>query len=290
MTLLAIILGLSIERLMPNLLEYRRFDWLFTYQQWMKNKLSRFSHWNDTLSFALILLLPIIAISFLHYEIYKAGAVLGFAFSVLILAYSLGPRDIYGLKQQLKDLPSEDCDKELRTIASQLSANELPGNSEDLFSMVKNKILLSINTHLLGVLFWFLILGPMGAIMYRLTLVIHESHSEEEESNEEYASTAAMLFAIINLLPAHVTALCFATTGNFVDAAQSWQENKVKNLLSNPQCDNMLTSVGEGAMNLDETTICDAKPVVGAILSMAKRSIILWLTVLALLTMSGWAG
>jgi AmpE protein len=291
MTLLAIILGLSIEKLMPTLLQYRRFDWLFSYQQWMKEKFSQLSSWDDTFSLLSIILLPIIAVAFIHYKLYESASLLGFSFSVLVLAYSLGPRDIYGLTQQLLDLPAQDCTTELRTIAGQLLTGPLPEDQDSLFTMVKNKLLISINTNLLAVLFWFAVLGPMGAILYRLTLIIHESQDKESSDSDDYASTAAMFFAILNWIPAHLAALSFAATGSFVDALHNWKDNIVKSPLSNEECDSMLTSVGLGAMRLETNNdICDAKPVVNGIIAMAKRSIILWLTALALLTMSGWAG
>jgi len=296
MTLLAIILGLSIEKLMPTLLQYRRFDWLFSYQQWMKQKLSKISNWNDTFSLLVIILLPIISVAFVHYKLYESSSLLGFAFSVLVLAYSLGPRDIYGLTRRLLDLPSESCTTEMRSIAGQLLPGPLPDDQNTLFSMVKEKLLLAINTNLLAVLFWFAILGPMGAILYRLTLTVHESQNQkdqnqDDENSEEYTSTASMFYAILNWLPAHLTAISFAASGSFVDALHNWKNNAIKNPLSNQECDAMLISVGHGAMRVEETQdICDAKPVVDAIIAMAKRSIILGLTVLALLTMSGWAG
>jgi len=291
MTLLAIILGLSIEKLMPTLLQYRRFDWLLSYQQWMKQKLSRISNWNDTFSLLVIILLPIISVAVVHYKLYESSSLLGFAFSVLVLAYSLGPRDIYGLTQRLIDLPSESCTTEMRSIAGQLLPGPLPDDQNALFGMVKDKLLLAINTNLLAVLFWFAILGPMGAILYRLTLTVHESQNQDTEHNEEYSSTASMLYAILNWLPAHLTAISFSASGSFVDALHNWKNNAVKNPLSNQECDAMLISVGHGAMRVEDTQdICNAKPVVDGIIAMAKRSIILGLTVLALLTMSGWAG
>jgi AmpE protein len=291
MTLLAIILGLSIEKLLPTLLQYRRFDWLFGYQQWMREKFSQLSNWNDTFSLLTIILLPVIAVAFIHHQLYESASILGFAFSVLVLAYCLGPRDIYGLTEQLLDLPAENCGDELRSIASQLLPGPLPTDQDTLFALVKSKLLVSINTNLLAVLFWFTILGPMGAILYRLTTIIYESQNKDAESSDEYGSTVAMFFAIINWIPAHIAAACFAATGSFVDALQNWKDTPVKNPLSNEECDAMLNSVGHGAMRLEaKNEICDAKPVVDAIIAMAKRSIILWLTVLALLTMSGWAG
>ena len=291
MTLLAIILGLSIEKLMPTLLQYRNFDWLFSYQQWMKGKVSNISKWNDTFTLLTIILLPIIGVELVYFKLYEYSSILGFAFSVVILAYSLGPRDIYGLTQQLLDLPAESCATEMRSIAGQLLPGPLPEDQNTLFRMLKDKLLLAINTNLLAVLFWFAILGPMGAILYRLALIIHESQDKDTENSEEYTSTASMFLAITNWIPAHLSAISFAATGSFVDALHNWKNNSVKNPLSNQECDAMLTSVGHGAMRLEESLdICDAKPAVNGIIAMAKRSIILGLTVLALLTMSGWAG
>jgi membrane protein required for beta-lactamase induction len=289
MTLLAILLGLSIEKMMPTLLEYRRYDWFFGYQQWMHSKLSQIANWNDTLSFTSIIVVPTILVSLIHYQLYHMTALLGFLFSVVVLAYCLGPEDIYGVAKRLVELEDkEDDPSDLRSATAVLFNAPLPEDDHSLYRTVNQKLLISTNNCILAVLFWFSVLGPMGAILYRLAYIAHKSNIDNEQRSEEYKTAAALFFAIINWIPAHLTALCFAVTGSFVDALHHWKESKVKNHLDADESESMLADVGLGSLHYKEASDAENPAAVKAVLALAKRSVILWLTALALLTMSGW--
>jgi len=68
-----------------------------------------------------------------------------------------------------------------------------------------------------GVLFWFAILGPAGAILYRL------SQSAKEHRIESDGELLITLTNIMNILPAHIMAMGFALMGHFSNVLCTWK-------------------------------------------------------------------
>ncbi|WP_075185837.1 regulatory signaling modulator protein AmpE [Teredinibacter haidensis] len=68
-----------------------------------------------------------------------------------------------------------------------------------------------------AVLFWFFVLGPVGALLYRLTfLYSHEAQPEDD--------LARRLRWILEWPAVRLLGLSFALTGNFVGCFQRWRE------------------------------------------------------------------
>jgi membrane protein required for beta-lactamase induction len=68
-----------------------------------------------------------------------------------------------------------------------------------------------------GVIFWFVVLGPAGVVLYWLT-------REWVKSSEEKEGLLHQLWAIVNWPATILLAFCFALMGNFVAVAQKAQE------------------------------------------------------------------
>jgi membrane protein required for beta-lactamase induction len=143
----------------------------------------------------------------------------------------------------------------------------------------------------------------MGAILYRTSHILKTSSAsaalaqesaEESTGLREFSQSAELLFAILNWIPTHLTALSYAITGSFVDALHHWRENRIENRiqahLSSAAQDNLLAQVGLGSLQLLDKDNSDSLPGVIAVIELAKRSVLLWLTILAVVTLAGWAG
>ena len=68
-----------------------------------------------------------------------------------------------------------------------------------------------------GVLFWFAVLGPAGAVLYRLS---QSAEAHRIDSDGELLST---LTNIMNILPAHIMAMGFALMGHFSNVLCTWK-------------------------------------------------------------------
>jgi adenosylcobinamide-phosphate synthase len=93
--------------------------------------------------------------------------------------------------------------------------------------------LMASHRHVFGPVAWFLVCGPAGALFYFLAAALHEvwraraipnaPNLPEVGLSVEFAQFAARAFAVIDWLPARLTAASFAAVGNFQDAVDCWR-------------------------------------------------------------------
>lgn len=79
--------------------------------------------------------------------------------------------------------------------------------------------------HVFGVLVCFLVLpGPCGAVLYRASAAFADAWGQRGDAETAaFGSFAQRSFAIIDWLPARLTAATFAIVGNFGDAMYCWR-------------------------------------------------------------------
>lgn len=295
MTLLAVLMALIIEKLAPSMLMIRRYDWITHFQSWVRNVSKSIEKWNETFTLAVVVLIPVLVTAIIYYELFRLGALLGFLFGVLMLIYTLGPKGIFLFIHQAEELSQHQDESRLRAIATDLLNEAIPEDEKEICQRVKQELLIRNNAAITAIFFWFAVLGPMGAILYRISHILKSTPGTEETAeNAEFNQAAELLFAILNWIPMHLTALSYAITGSFVDALHHWRQNRIESRiqahLSSAAQDNLLAKVGLGSLRLLDQDESDSLPGVIAVIDLAKRSVVLWLTVLAVITLAGWAG
>ncbi|MGH8119293.1 MAG: hypothetical protein ACRESK_01615, partial [Gammaproteobacteria bacterium] len=151
-------------------------------------------------------------------------------------------------------------------------------------------ILVYANHRLFAVLFWFMVLGPCGAVLYRLATALLQQY---QEIHGGYGDSARDLCNILDWPASRLFALGNALTGNMVDALEAWREVEQNSLTVN---ENIIRASGLGALNYhpsgDETEhlLDDRIYWVRALQGMLNRTLLVWLTVLGLMTLSGLLG
>ncbi|MEW8205650.1 MAG: regulatory signaling modulator protein AmpE, partial [Candidatus Thiodiazotropha taylori] len=143
-----------------------------------------------------------------------------------------------------------------------------------------------------AVLFWFILLGPLGAILYRLATWMPQS--DQAAQDIDFKLNTRQLVIILDWLPARVTAFCYAIAGSFEDALYGWrsyQESRQSEFSDSNT--GTLICTGGGAMRL--TTLLD-EAYAGAHLytylpkaamALIWRSLIVFLVIVAFLTFTG---
>ena len=149
-------------------------------------------------------------------------------------------------------------------------------------------ILVYAHKRLFGVLFWFIVLGPFGAVLYRLTATLVQ---EQRDIHGSYGDSVRDLYNILNWPASRIFALGNALTGSMVDALEGWREVEQKSFTVN---EDVIRGSGMGALNYQESG--DASEYlqedriywVRSLQGMLNRTLLVWLTVLGLMTLSGW--
>jgi AmpE protein len=145
---------------------------------------------------------------------------LSFAFAVCVLWYSWGPRDLSEDVDGVLKAP----DSERRVAAAQLLRPDgdeapLPFEAPALVDAAFQSAL----RRWFGVLFWFLLLGPCGALLYRLTQLLAWSPSLAEAQGESGRSLARRLALLLDWAPAHLMALALAVASDFDAVFHTWK-------------------------------------------------------------------
>lgn len=285
MTLIIILCGLMVEHFIGITSRVRRLDWFVSYQQWLENRLSQYAVWSGPVGLLLTLAIPLIVLLIIDYVLFKYFWPLELLFAFIIFIYTLGPRYLNPeLDAYIHALDENDTDT-ARSIAVDMVGSE---KQEDLDEQtIIENILLQSNDRLFAVLFWFLVLGPMGALMYRLTSVVRNRVLDIHGS---YADAARDLYNILNWPTSRLLSLGYALTGNMVASIEGWFENESKSFAVNEK---ILTSSGLGALHystayIQPKEISDDKSYwFRSTQGLINRTLILWLIVPAIITIYG---
>jgi len=303
MSLLAILISLILKKLLPPMHRLRSFAWITSYCHWIHARLA--SHRHGIASLLIIILLPLIGIAAVQYLLNDLLVFLGFIFSIIVLTYSLGPKDKRQRAHEYLDAEErgdkDNAESILQDIVSCTTPAPLPEDKPSRTRALIECVLIQTHEQLLAILFWFVILGPMGAVLYRLTVELQQAGQRSGEATEtgdaEFHAAVIRLHYVLAWIPGRLTALSYAVMGSFVHALHAWQnalheEEMDTNNNTNPQIHHLLLRIGQAALQFDKHPLQDDSQHNDAIretLDLCGRSLVAWITVLALMTLAGWA-
>jgi len=285
MNFIAILIALGVETFYKPISQWRNYQWFGHYEQWMYNKLEGFSFRDSPISVILIFGLVFILTAVFATALYDFLGLLGFLAATFILIYSLGPDDLDDDVHAY--LHALEHDKEGASHhAEKIIGYAVSGEPLTVSIKVKDAIFTQASCRMLAVLFWFVILGPAGALLYRLSDVQNRVYRNQQT---EYARANQRLYYILSWLPARLSVLGYAVVGNFIDTMSQWQS--VADFWKEDN-DTLMSISGAGALQQeghkvqeDEGAV-DTSDIVEA-LALVKRGMIFWIAVLAVLTLTG---
>lgn len=287
MALIAILISLVAERFLGSMEEFRRFVWFRRYAEWLTARFANTAFLNGPAGVLLTLLLPVAAVAIADYYLSQWWFVLGLGFSVLLLLLSYGPTDLEAEVEAYVDAQERGDEESACWHAAELIGSEPPEHSPQLTRRIIENTLVQANDRLLAVLLWFLLLGPAGALLYRL--VCELTLSAQEREPDLLGEAAQRLHAILAWLPARMCALAYALAGSFVDGLNAWRNQTGE---WHEKSREILIASGLGAMGYEpgeeESSREHDVEMVHEVLSLVRRAVLVFLSVLALFTLAGW--
>ena len=231
MHLIALLIGLVVERLATQLFHLRRFRWLDRIIDVGFRQAGRLPNWPSLIPIILIavlLVVPVVAIVFL-----LGDYLLGFPYlllGVVVLFFSLGPQDIgEDVNEYCKAIEDGD-DERIQQTAKAIIESDVPDDALKRIHKVEEAVCVQANNRLFAVIFWFVLLGPLGAWAYRVTDLIRRravfAAARDESSSgtvERLRDAAVMLHGWMAWVPARLTAIGYAAAGNFDPALCAWR-------------------------------------------------------------------
>lgn len=298
MTLIVLVIAFAIELLWDRVREWRGDQWFEDYSRGIAARFEPDSVWNGPAGVAVVLALPVLAVVLVQALLRGDWlGLLALLFGLAVLVYSLRYQSLERALDRCCDALEGGDRESARQAAAELGARVDDGDAADVLSTA---VLLQSHHRLFAVVFWFAILGAVGAILYRLTWILARPRTEGEETEPTvFRATARHLLAILDWVPIRLLALSYALAGSFDEAMHEWgaaPETEHDLFDSNYE---LLQGVALGALRPeryrdedDDVLQVPGRVDAGAVRaarSLVMRSAMLWGIVVALFTLGGMA-
>jgi adenosylcobinamide-phosphate synthase len=329
MSFFAVLIALLIEQLKPlprdNWVHHRLVAWV----GWVGRNFDAGKPRHAWVVWAVSVLTPSLLVDLVYFYLSHYSLLLALVFDVLVLYFTLGFRQFSHYFTDLRDALDAGNEDEVRRLLAEwlhLDASELP-HTEVLRHVVEHA-LLAAHRHVFGVFFWFIVcsalgLGPAGAVLFRMAEFVrrfwaYRQRTLEAPDNDQLMAAARRMFGLIDLVPARLTAFGFAVVGNFEEAINGWRRDA--KLWQQPS-EGIILAAAAGAVGVqlggnaapgvtpDRSKTFSAGSPSGAaraegstggvplqpghlqsVVGLVWRSVVLWMLLLALLTLANVLG
>ena len=182
-------------------------------------------------------------------------------------------------------------------------------SSSDVARLSIEEALLASHRHVFAPLFCFALIGPGGAMLYRLSLFfsgqwVHHPEAPPEPGAGRFGEFALRFHRALEWLPMRVTAMAFAVMGDFEDAIYCWRTQAASWLNAD---EGLLLAAGAGALGVRlgqpvrDTLDGEDRPELGlgdeadadymqSTVGLVWRTLLLFLLAMGLVWIGGWVG
>ncbi|HSG58079.1 MAG TPA: regulatory signaling modulator protein AmpE [Woeseiaceae bacterium] len=309
MNLIALLIGLVVERLATQLFHLRRLRWLEKVIDAGFRLAERVPNWPSLVPIVLlviVLVLPVAAVI-----LWLGDAFFEFPYlvvAVVVLFFSIGPQDIgEDVNEYCKAVEDGDAER-IRQTAKAIIESEVPADELERIHRVEEAVCVQANNRLFAVVFWFVLfdvlwfamLGPLGAWTYRMTDLIRRRAvfcADREETcratTPRLRDAAVTLHGWLAWIPARLTAIGYAAAGHFDAALAAWRApGEQREDSTSEYNEHLLARVGVAALALrdDEDEDLTQRAVRGATaaIGLVFRLLLIWAVVIAAMTLYGW--
>jgi AmpE protein len=303
MTLIALLIGLIIERLATQIFHWRRMRWLDRIIDTGFSLSARLATWPalvPVILLAIVLVLPVAGVT-----VALKDTLFGFphlVLAVVVLFFSLGPNDIGEDVNEYCSALEDGNEERFEQTAKALVEDNVPAEPLERAHCVEEAVCIQANNRLFAVIFWFVLLGPLGPLgawAYRVTdLVRRRAVFQAGREDGEPANVGALRDAAVTLhgwlawIPARLTAIGYAVAGHFDAALGAWRGSVTPAGTTSENSERLLARVGVAALALHDHDDEDvtARGVRGATAAkrLVFRLLLIWAVVIAAMTLYGW--
>ncbi|KEZ76527.1 regulatory signaling modulator protein AmpE [Salinisphaera hydrothermalis] len=292
MHLIVIVAALLIERTLGQLTRWRRVDAFSAYVRLIeRTSLGRL--WLARPAGVAVILPPLLVVGAAQWAIDThlwLGAQL--AFGLLGLLISLGPRDLWEDVYALANARTQAAHDEAEARAIALCRRATGKRAADIKApTILGAVLVQGHERVLGVLLWFFVAGPTGALFYRLVREL-PALAARDPATRATERVAAYVHGIAAWIPARIVALLYAVAGQTGAAFAAWRTARATTRLSGSASWQLLAVVGRGALgeSAADTTEMPAERFNQALLdalSLISRAVLILLALFAVFTLFG---
>lgn len=229
--------------------------------------------------------LPILIIVLILNLIFSQAAILYILFGVLVLYFCLNIHELKGLLSDYFSAVASDDQPRAHTEAQKFLHEAVPLDQAVRTRAISEAIFIKSLTQVFAVIFWFLLLGPFGAILYYLVAAMSDHALRSDIPLEDTVTVASYMKDILDWLPLRLLALTFALIGHFGPVINIWVARVGSGLLDNSR---FLIDCGLTALDLplDQS---QAEPKENQqVLSLIYRALWTWLIAIVVLNITSY--
>jgi cobalamin biosynthesis protein CobD/CbiB len=297
MGVLAIIAALIIEQWRPLGERTAVQGTLAAWAGWLEQSFNGGERRHGTVAWLVAVLPPVLLAFALNAVLYSVHAALALLFNIAVLYLTLGFRQFshYFTDIQLA-IKAGDVERARALLEQWRGASGVVRSREEVVRLTIEEALLASHRHVFGVLLWYLLLGPGGAVLYRLAAYF-AWRWKELGSFGQFAQRA---FYVLEWPAVRLTAAAFAVVGDFEDAVYCWRTQA--RTWFDPNA-GIVLAAGAGAMGVrlgmpvQEVDGIQPRPELGvgepaegpfldSTVGLLWRAVVVWVFVLALLTVA----
>lgn len=306
MKFLALVLALVLEQVRPLRRNNRLYAAFDRYADFLERQFNGLQASHGAIAW-LVAVLPLALLTLIVEALMRnLNVFLAIAWSVGVLYVAMGFRRFSLCFTDIAQALREQNLNNARDVLARwrgVPSDEL--NAADVARVSIELGLLQAHRYVLGPIFWFVVLGPVGPVIYRAADLLAESWGKQVEPEKRiFALFAERAFFWIDWLPARVTAASFAIAGNFEDAAYCW---RTQASAWNRNAEGVVLASGAGALGiklggaLREDGMLNQRPELGigedvdvedlrSVVGLIWRALVLWLVLLFIVSIAKVVG
>ena len=238
MTFIITIVSLISERFL-HWSHLRHWSWFGTYQRWLSVRSGKWPAYLKLIVCILPLLIVVGVINSLLTGLFYDS--LKIIFGIVVVMYCLGPNNLWvQVYACIGALNQEDPNVAIEKVKSAFGV-ATGENSQAFHQAFTRVIFVKAYRRVFAVLFWYVILGPVGAVLYRsLTLCT-------KDTALGVAQLAKQAQRILDWVPVRLFTFLFALGGHFTEVINIWKKSFKQGLEGN---DKLLSDCGVAALDV----------------------------------------
>ncbi len=306
MSFFALLAALLLEHFRPLSQDFRLYAWFSDYVHYLERQFNAGGHRHGVLAWLLALSPFVLLVTLISIWLNSLSGLAGWAWSAISLYYLMGFGTLGERAAAVSSaLRNQQLDQARWQLEQWRGCDCANFSSGDVARLGIEELLISAFRRLFGIVVWFAVLGPGGALLYRLAQILAQmwgGQHEQEFGNFGKFSTRA--FAWMEWLPARLTAISFAIVGDFEDAMYCWR-SQAKQWMEESL--GIVLASGAGAIGvklgdaIETRGDIERRPDIGlgddadvdfmdSAISLIWRTLGLWLVLLLLITLARWTG
>lgn len=148
----------------------------------------------------------------------------GVVLDVLLLYLAIGWNSLGHHARRVRDaLAAHDLPAARQWVGFMVSRDTTALNHEGVVKATVESVLENGNDAIFGAIFWFVVAGAPGMVLYRLANTLDAMWGYRNEPYRYYGWAAARLDDVLNFVPSRLTALSYALAGHFMRALRCWR-------------------------------------------------------------------